>query len=105
MKNATKFAGAGIALLALTACAAGSSGSHEAAGGADLPLLLLGFWHGLIAPVTLVVEIIHRFSPKTLPWPWHLYETTAAGVPYDVGFYLGLVGGPSILWTGWSRRR
>ena len=105
MKHSTKIACAGLALLTLSACAAGSTASHVAANGGDLSQLLLGFWHGIIAPVTLIVEVVNRFSPRSLPWSLHLYESSGTGVPYDVGFYFGLVGGPGILWSGWARRR
>jgi hypothetical protein len=89
------------ALLLLGACAAGSAASHHAAGQGALYQFILGFWHGVIAPVTLIVEIVNKLAPKALPWRFHLYETQAAGVAYDIGFYLGLVGGPFV---GWSRR-
>ncbi|MDR3508552.1 MAG: hypothetical protein P4L64_11690 [Caulobacteraceae bacterium] len=69
-----------------------------------LSQLLLGFWHGIIAPVTLIVEIINHFWPHALPWRLHLYEAHETGVPYDVGFYLGLAGGPPVVWSSWSRR-
>jgi hypothetical protein len=60
-----------------------------------LSQFLLGLWHGIIGPVTLVVEIINRAFPHALPWRAHLYETKAAGAAYDIGFYLGLAGGPT----------
>ncbi|MEO8925584.1 MAG: hypothetical protein ABI306_00335 [Caulobacteraceae bacterium] len=86
----------------LAACAAGSPEAHHAAQGGVLSQILLGFWHGLIAPVTLLVEVIRRFAPSVLPWPWRLYDVGDASVAYDVGFYFGLAGGPTFLW---SRRR
>jgi hypothetical protein len=60
-----------------------------------LSQFLLGLWHGIIGPVTLIGEIINRLFPHALPWQVHFYETKATGVAYDVGFYLGLAGGPS----------
>jgi hypothetical protein len=96
---------AGLLLLALSACAAGSADSHHAAMGGDLPQFVLGFWHGIIAPVTLIIEIINRLVPHLLPWTAHLYEKDGTGTAYDVGFYLGLAGGPPIILTGWRRRR
>ena len=92
----------GLALF-LAACAAGSPDARQAAGGGPLSLLVLGFWHGLIAPVTLIIEVIQRFFPGVLPipQPWHLYEASAASVPYDVGFYFGLAGGPTFAYSRW----
>jgi hypothetical protein len=83
------------AVLALGACAAGSGDSAHAASGGMLSQFLLGLWHGIIGPFTLIGEVINRFLPNLLPWRVHLYETKAAGVAYDVGFYFGLAGGPS----------
>jgi hypothetical protein len=87
-----------FALLALTlvACAAGSPQAHQAVAGGPIALLALGFWHGLIAPITLIVEILNTFAPGLIPVHWHMYEATAVSMPYDVGFYFGLAGGPSL---------
>jgi hypothetical protein len=102
MKPAAKALALTILLLSLAACVAGSADSAHAASGGALAQLALGFWHGLIGPVTLIVEVINRFFPHLLPWKARLYEAKAEGVAYDVGFYLGLVGSPVALW---SRRR
>ena len=104
MNRTLKAACMGVALLALSACVAGSAGSEHAAAGGALSQALLGLWHGIIAPVTLIVEIVNKFAPHTLPWPAHLYETKDTGVPYDIGFYLGLVGSPLAIFRGWGRR-
>ncbi len=87
-----------VAAATLAACAAGSADARQAAGGGPLSELILGFWHGLIAPITLIVEIIHRYVPGVLPFDWRMYQGTV-GVPYDIGFYLGLAGGPSFLFS------
>jgi hypothetical protein len=91
--------------LALGACAAGSAESQHAASGGFLGQLLLGFWHGLIAPVMLIVEVVDKFAPHLLPWSVRIYESRGTGVVYDVGFYFGLAGSPLLAHTGWSRRR
>ena len=104
MRQSVKIALGAVALTALSACVAGSPESQHAAASGLVSQVVLGFWHGIIAPVTLIVEIINRLAPHALPWDVHLYEAKDTGVPYDVGFYLGLVGGPSILWGGWRRR-
>ena len=95
---------AGFAL-ALAACAAGSAKSQHAASGGVLSQLLLGFWHGLIAPVMLIIEVIDKFAPHLLPWDVKFYESRGTGVIYDVGFYFGLVGSPLIAHSGWRSRR
>jgi hypothetical protein len=91
--------------LTLAACAAGSAESQHAASGGVLSQLLLGFWHGLIAPVMLIVEVVDKFAPHLLPWDVRFYESRGTGVVYDVGFYFGLVGSPVLAHTGWRSRR
>ena len=90
--------------LALSACVAGTGESAHSASSGLLSQFLLGFWHGLIAPLTLIGEIINRIAPDALPWRVRLYEIKAAGAAYDVGFYIALVGGPSLIWSRWPRR-
>jgi hypothetical protein len=105
MKRSVKVGGALVLLLALGACTAGSVESAHAASSGDLSQFFLGFWQGLIAPVMLIVEVINRLAPHVLPWATvRFYEAKGTGVPYDVGFYLGLAGSPVAL-LGWSRRR
>jgi len=100
-----KIAMAALILSSLSACVAGSEASHHAAEGGSLSELLLGIWHGLIAPITLIGEIIQKVAPHTLPWPVRFYETSNSDILYDVGFFFGLGGGPSILLGGLLRRR
>jgi hypothetical protein len=90
-------------LLVLTACAAGGPEAAQAVHRGWLSLFLLGVWHGIIAPVTLLVEVGHRLWPNTIPWAIRLYETQANSVVYDVGFFLGLGGGPTIVVRRWRR--
>ncbi len=90
--------------LVLSACAAGSAEAQHAAAGGVVSQLALGFWHGLIAPVMLIVEVINHFAPHLLPWSVRVYEPGATGVAYDVGFYVGLVGSPVLIGSRWSRR-
>jgi len=92
-------------VLGMTACAAGSSASHAAADGGLVSQFLLGIWHGIIAPATLLVEVIHRLDPHLLPWTARFYEAAGARVEYDVGFYLGLTGSPLIAWSRLSGYR
>jgi len=46
---------------------------------------LSGFWHGIVAPVSLVVQI---FKPTI-----RVYEVANTGFWYDLGFWLALSGG------------
>jgi hypothetical protein len=50
-----------------------------------------GYWHGLIAPITLIIGL---FKPGVA-----MYEVNNTGQWYDVGFFLGIssaVGGKRI---------
>jgi len=93
-----------VVTLALTACVAGSAEAQHAAAGGWIAQLFLGFWHGIIAPFMLIVEVVDAFAPHLLPWTVRMYEPGATGVAYDVGFYFGLLGGPGAIFGGWRRR-
>lgn len=71
-------------VLVLTACAAGA---NEAVGVADVDGdvagFWLGFWHGLIAPVTLVISL---FKDGV-----NVYEVHNSGNWYDFGFVFAIV--------------
>jgi hypothetical protein len=101
--RAIKVGAALFLALALAACVAGSGESGNAASGGMLSQFLLVFWHGLIGPVMLIVELVNRFAPHVLPWTVRFYETRATGPIYDVGFYLGLVGSPVLAGSRWRR--
>ena len=104
MNQAVKTAGVVIVLMGLAACVAGSAESQHAASGGWIAQLLLGFWHGLIAPVMLIGEVINRLAPHLLPWSVRFYEAKATGAAYDVGFYVGLVGSPLLIGSRRWRR-
>jgi hypothetical protein len=104
VRHIPKIAAFAVLLLVLSACVAGSEESHHAAAGGLLSQGLLGFWHGIIAPLTLLGEVINALAPHILPWTVHMYEPAGTGWAYDVGFYLGLVGGPGVIFGGFSRR-
>jgi len=91
------------ACLLLAACAPGSADSAHAASSGPISEFALGLWHGIISPITLIVEIINRLLAHILPWQAHLYETKAESVFYDAGFYLGMGGGPVIVLRRWRR--
>ncbi len=71
-------------VLVLTACAAGA---NEAVGIADadgdVAGFWLGFWHGLIAPVTLIISL---FKDGV-----NVYEVHNSGNWYDFGFVFAIV--------------
>jgi hypothetical protein len=69
-----------------------------------LSQFLLGLWHGVIAPIMLILEVINRLAPHVLPWTVRFYESEGTGVVYDVGFYIGLGGGPLAIGSGWRNR-
>lgn len=105
MNQFTKVATGAVLLATLAACAAGSDAAHQAVQGGAASALVVGFWHGLIAPITLLVEVLNALTPGTIAWTPRFYETGGANVFYDVGFFVGVIAGPSILWTGLLRRR
>ena len=88
--------------LLVAACAAGGVESHQAEQGGAVSQFLLGLWHGIIAPVTLLVEIGHKLFPTIIPWAIRLYEIRDPSVIYDVGFYLGLASAPTAAVRRWS---
>jgi hypothetical protein len=73
-----------LLILVLSACAAGP---NEAVGIADADGetagFLLGFWHGLIAPVTLIISL---FKDNV-----NVYEVHNSGNWYDFGFVFAVV--------------
>lgn len=104
LRQGGQFALVAMLVLALSACAAGSNEAQAAAQSGGLSVFALGFWHGLIAPLTLLVEAINEFATGALPWSPRMYQE-GGGVMYDIGFFIGIIAGPSILWSGSLRRR
>lgn len=102
--NMGKFALLALTVLALSACVATSAESSQAAQAGSLSQVMLGFWHGVIAPITLIGEIIEAVAPSLLPWTFRVYESQNTGVLYDVGFFVGLLAGPSLFWSTTRRR-
>jgi hypothetical protein len=102
--NIAKLALLALTVLGVTACVATSAASGQAAQGGSISEIMLGFWHGIIAPVILIGEIVEAVAPSILPWTFRIYESQNTGVLYDVGFFVGLLAGPSLFWNS-SRRR
>lgn len=88
--------------LTLAACAAGTPDAAKAASGGLVSELVVGFWHGIIAPITLLIEVIRALLPGVVPVDWRMLETAHPSVAYDVGFYFGITSGPTVFW---ARRR
>lgn len=68
-----------MAVLVLTACAAGPNPAVDA--GPDPAGFWLGLWHGFIAPVTFFISL---FSDNV-----NIYEVNNSGNWYDFGFVIG----------------
>jgi len=92
------------ALLVVASCLPGTQGAVSTGGDNMISAVLIGFWHGLLAPLTLIGEFIDRFFPRSLPWSVRMYETALAGPFYDLGFYLGLAGFLLSVQVGFNRR-
>lgn len=80
--------------LALTACAATQAPDATATG---VPGFILGFWHGLIAPVAFVISL---FTDAV-----RVYAVPNLGRWYDFGFMLGIGGFSGGVFAGSRRRR
>jgi hypothetical protein len=84
-----------IALIISTmaACMPGGGQFHE-----EHPAgLLLGIWHGWIAPVSLIIGFFH---PSV-----RIYEVNNTGFWYDFGFYIAIIsgfGGVSLTRNKWK---
>ena len=104
MTNATRVSAIVVLAIALAACAAGGVESAETTHQGMFALFLLGVWHGIIAPITLLVEVLHKLWPHAVHWTIRLYETRANSVAYDLGFFFGLGGGPVIVVRRWRDR-
>lgn len=48
----------------------------------ETPGFLMGFWHGVVAPYTLIVRFFIDIK---------MYAISNAGVTYDLGFLIGLI--------------
>jgi hypothetical protein len=63
----------------------------------------LGLWRGVIAPVTLIAEIINQLVPHVLPWRPNFLED-GAGAAYGLGVHRTLSGAPHLVLHGWASR-
>jgi hypothetical protein len=82
-----------IVVLTLTSCIPGdgkANTSHSAN-------MLVGIWHGWIAPVSLIISIFREHL--------HIYEPYNTGFWYDLGFYMGIIGGFGSLSLSRNKRK
>lgn len=56
---------------------------NTAAGNGRVAGILMGVWHGVISPVTIVLSFVHKDS--------QMYEVHNDGGPYNLGFVLGVI--------------
>ena len=93
--------GAVLALLTLSACAAGPNAMVDT--GQDPAGFWLGLWQGFISPITFLISL---FTPEV-----NIYEVQNNGNWYDFGFMLGVMavfgggGGGGGASAGRARRR
>jgi hypothetical protein len=75
-----------LSIIFLTACtfAGDSSGLSQ-----NFPGFVMGLWHGLVAPFTLIVRFFIDIK---------MYANPAGSLGYDIGFLLGLLGAVPIGW-------
>jgi hypothetical protein len=72
---------AGVALIALTACAA-SGNDLASVGGAHVVGFWYGLWHGLISPITFLISLFNSHV--------NIYAVHNNGNWYNFGFMLGV---------------
>lgn len=75
-----------LIVLVLTGCTFAGDTSAFTAG---TPGFLMGFWHGIIAPYTLIVRFFLDIK---------MYATPNSGLTYDLGFLFGIVGAIPLGW-------
>lgn len=84
--------GAAVLVLLLAGCAATADPSTAVPGSTVNPTsVFVGFWHGFIMLITLIVSI---FDPAV-----DLYETPNSGLLYKIGFVVGagfFIGGAAL---------
>ena len=75
-----------IATLVLSGCTFAGDSSSLTAG---TPGFLMGIWHGILAPYTLIVRFFLEIK---------MYAATNSGFGYDLGFLIGIVGAIPLGW-------
>lgn len=70
-----------VILLLLCACVPGDGKNNED----NIAGFFGGFWHGLIAPISLIISI---FKPHL-----SIYEVHNNGLLYNIGYYIAVISG------------
>lgn len=106
MKRIGKIVLFGVLALTLCGCLPGSHGAAAVGSGGWLAHLMLGFWHGMVAPLTFAMEMASKFAPdfvRSLPYglwgPWYAFDSGEAGFAYNMGFCFGLFFLPSFVFV------
>jgi hypothetical protein len=86
-----------VIALTMTACVAGTQTATDFAATGPLPQVLLGFWHGLIAPFMLLYGFVAPYIVPGYDQQWHVYEGITAGFSYHLGFCFGVLVWPFFL--------
>lgn len=75
-----------VFVVLLTGCTFAGDTSSFASG---TPGFLMGVWHGIVAPYTLIVRFFLDIK---------MYAIPNSGIGYDLGFLLGIVGAIPLGW-------
>jgi hypothetical protein len=75
-----------LATLVLSSCTFAGDSSTLTSG---TPGFLMGIWHGIVAPYTLIVRFFLDIK---------MYAVTNTGFGYDLGFLLGVIGAIPLGW-------
>lgn len=86
IKDEFKFLWVVLILLGLTGCTFAGDTSSFTDG---TPGFLMGIWHGLLAPISLILRFFLDIQ---------MYEIPNSGLGYDLGFLLGVIGAIPIGW-------
>ena len=85
-KNLKIIAFIGLFTLILSGCTFAGDSSALTEG---TPGFLMGIWHGIIAPYTLIVRFFLEIK---------MYDIPNSGLGYDIGFLLGIIGAIPLGW-------
>ncbi len=83
--------------LFLAGCIAGTPEATNVMAAGDGAALVLGFWHGMIAPVTFLVSMVGVYHPGLIAGGVRVYQGATVGFSYNLGFCFGLFFWPFFL--------